>query len=150
MESWMNSKVCWMNGKVILLSTILMWWVIFSSQSERLGRRNKKVYISNKLKIIYSCLIILVFLIWSWNCMSYFFLYYTFMKIGTTAVHTSASHGHAACLQLLIDYGANMNVKNHVCTFSLVTILLFFVTVFVVFWPIVWTISHGACSKRWN
>ena len=33
--------------------------------------------------------------------------------IGTTALHTAASHGHKDCVVLLLEYGADKNIKNH-------------------------------------
>ena len=33
--------------------------------------------------------------------------------IGTTALHTAASHGNMECVKLLLDAGASKAVKNH-------------------------------------
>lgn len=37
--------------------------------------------------------------------------------IGTTALHTAASHGNKKCVELLLEYGADKTRKNNVRTF---------------------------------
>jgi ankyrin repeat protein len=34
-------------------------------------------------------------------------------EIGTTALHTAASHGHEECVKLLLEGGADKTIKNH-------------------------------------
>jgi len=38
--------------------------------------------------------------------------------IGTTALHSAASHGHVSCVKALLLAGANKNAKNHVSKLS--------------------------------
>ena len=35
-------------------------------------------------------------------------------EIGTTPLHTAASHGHQACVELLLKNGADKSIKNNV------------------------------------